>query len=165
MTAELLADIGLWLLAAGIIATGIVGLVLPAIPGPPLLFAGLWMAAWLEGFAHVGFWTLSILGLLAAAAQIADFIAGALGAKQFGASKKAVWMSILGAFVGIFFGIIGLILGPFIGAMIGELSSGRNLQQAGNAGVGATVGLMIGTAAKIAFGIAMISVFAFMRLT
>lgn len=163
MTAELLADIGLWLLAAGIIATGIVGLVLPAIPGPPLLFAGLWMAAWLEGFTHVGFWTLSILGLLAAAAQIADFIAGALGAKRFGASKKAVWMSILGAFVGIFFGIIGLILGPFIGAMIGELSSGRNLQQAGNAGVGATVGLIIGTAAKIAFGIAMVSIFAFMR--
>lgn len=163
MTAELLADIGLWLLAAGIIATGIIGLVFPAIPGPPLLFAGLWLAAWLEGFYHVGFWTLSILGLLAAAAQIADFIAGALGAKKFGASQKAVWMSILGAIVGIFFGIIGLILGPFIGAMIGELSSGRNLQQAGNAGVGATIGLIIGTAAKIAFGIAMISIFVFMR--
>nr|MBV6628650.1 DUF456 domain-containing protein [Oceanococcus sp. HetDA_MAG_MS8] len=155
---------GLWLLALGIIATGIVGLVFPAIPGPPLLFAGLWMAAWMEDFYHVGFWTLTILALLGAAAQIADFIAGALGAKKFGASQKAVWMSILGAFVGIFFGIIGLILGPFIGAMIGELSSGRNLQQAGNAGVGATVGLILGTAAKIAFGIAMLSIFAFVRL-
>ncbi len=164
MSMELLVELGWWLLAASIIAAGLVGLVMPAIPGPPLLFAGLWVAAWIEGFVHVGFWTLVTLGVLAAGAQLADFVAGALGAKKFGASRKAVWMSVLGAFVGIFFGLPGLILGPFIGAMIGELTSGRNLQQAGNAGVGATLGLVVGTAAKIAFGVAMLGVFIFVRL-
>lgn len=155
----------LWLGALSLIATGLFGMVFPAIPGPPLLFAGLLMAAWIEDFVHVGAWTLSVLGLLALVAVIADFIAGALGAKKFGASGRAVLGATLGAVVGLFFGLIGLIIGPFAGAVLGELSSGRNLDAASRAGLGATLGLLIGTAAKIAIGIIMLAVFLFMRLT
>ncbi|ORE87401.1 hypothetical protein ATO7_10177 [Oceanococcus atlanticus] len=163
--AELLSAILLWAGAATLITLGLIGLVFPAIPGPPLLFGGLWMAAWMEDYVHVGLWTLVILGLLTLLGVLADFVAGALGAKRFGASGLSVLGATLGAIVGIFFGLIGLLIGPFAGAVIGELMSGRTLDAAGRAGVGATIGLLIGTAAKLATGIMMVGIFLFMRLT
>lgn len=155
----------LWGGALTLIALGVIGLVFPAIPGPPLLFGGLWMAAWIEDYVHIGMWTLIVLGLLALLGVLADFIAGALGAKRFGASGLSVLGATLGAIVGIFFGIIGLLIGPFAGAVIGELMSGRTLDAAGRAGVGATIGLLVGTAAKLATGIMMVGIFLFVRLT
>lgn len=154
----------LWILACLLIAAGLAGLVLPALPGPLLLFAGLWMAAWAESFVHVGAATLAILGVLAAMALLADFVAGAFGARRYGASARSVTGAALGAIVGIFFGLPGLILGPFIGAVIGELSMRRGLAASGRAGWGATVGVALGTAAKLAFGIAMVGLFLGVRL-
>lgn len=164
MPPELLT-LSLWLIAALIIVVGLIGLVMPAIPGPPILFGGLLMAAWIEDFAQVGWITLSLLGLLAIIAVITDFVAGALGAKRFGASGLAVLGATLGAIIGIFFGLIGLLIGPFVGAVLGELSSGRTLDAASRAGIGATIGLLLGTAAKLALGIVMIGLFAFVRFT
>ncbi len=160
-----LTGVLLWLACASLIGAGLFGLVFPAIPGPPLLFAGLWMAAWLEEFVHVGLYTLCALGLLAVLAVVADFIAGALGAKKFGASGRAVLGATLGAIIGLFFGLPGLLVGPFAGAVLGELSSGRSMDAAGRAGVGATLGLLVGTAAKLALGIMMLALFLFVRLT
>ena len=163
------ADLGgailLWAAALTLIGVGLIGLVFPAIPGPPLLFGGLWMAAWIEDFLHVGLWSLIVLGMLALLGVLADFVAGALGAKRFGASGLSVLGATLGAVVGIFFGLIGLLIGPFAGAVIGELLSGRTLDAAGRAGIGATIGLLVGTAAKLATGIMMLAIFLFMRLT
>ena len=164
-TGEWLSALLLWGSAITLICLGLVGLVFPAIPGPPLLFAGLWMAAWIEDYQHVGTGSLIALGLLAALGVLADFVAGALGAKKFGASGLSIFGATLGAIVGIFFGPVGLILGPFIGAVIGELMSGRTMDAAGRAGVGATIGLLIGTAAKLAVGVMMLALFLFMRLT
>lgn len=155
----------LWGGALTLIGLGVFGLVFPAIPGPPLLFGGLWMAAWIESYQHVGLGSLIVLGVLAGLGVLADFVAGALGAKKFGASGLSIFGATLGAIVGIFFGIIGLLLGPFIGAVIGELASGRNIDAASRAGVGATIGLLIGTAAKLAVGVMMVALFLFMRLT
>ncbi len=155
----------LWLAALGLIGIGLVGLVFPAIPGPPLLFAGLLMAAWIEDFEHVGFFTLCALGLLALVGVLADFIAGALGAKKFGASGRSVFGATIGAIVGLFFGLPGLIIGPFAGAVLGELSTGRSMEAASRAGFGATLGLVVGTAAKLAIGIIMLMVFGFVRLS
>jgi hypothetical protein len=138
--------------------------VLPALPGPPLLFAGLLAAAWAEDFVHVGTGTLVALGAMAALAYVVDFIAGAFGARRYGASGRAMIGAALGAVVGIFFGLVGVLLGPFIGAVIGELSAQNNLHAASRAGVGATIGLLLGTAAKLALGFAMIGVFLVMRL-
>lgn len=162
---DLIINLALWAGAITLIGLGLVGLVFPAIPGPPLLFGGLWMAAWIEDYLHVGTGTLIALGVLALLGIIADFIAGALGAKKFGASGLAVFGATIGAIVGIFFGVIGLILGPFIGAVAGELASGRAMHEASRAGVGATVGLLVGTAAKLAVGVMMLGLFLFMRLT
>ena len=152
-----------WIIAILLVAAGLAGLVLPALPGPLLLFAGLLMAAWAEQFVHVGTWTLVVLAVMAALASLADFVAGAFGAKRYGASPRSVAGAALGAIVGIFFGLPGLLLGPFIGALLGELSARRDLAAAGRAGWGATVGLVLGTAAKLALGFAMVGLFLVVR--
>lgn len=155
----------IWILAVLLVVGGLLGLVLPALPGPLLLFAGLLLAAWAEAFVHVGAKTLTVLGVMAALALLADFIAGALGASRYGASGRSVAGAALGALAGLFFGLPGLLLGPFIGALLGELSARRDLVAASRAGVGATIGLIVGTAAKLALGIAMIGVFLVVRFT
>jgi uncharacterized protein YqgC (DUF456 family) len=154
------ATTAILLLAAACAALGFAGLVLPGLPGAPLLFAGLWLAAWAEGFAHVGRGTLVALAVLAAATWAVDFAAGALGAKRFGASRRAAAGAAIGAVVGLFLGLPGLVLGPFLGAVLGELSAERGLRDASRAGVGATLGLAIGLAAKMALGVTMIVLFA-----
>jgi uncharacterized protein len=153
----------IWLCAVLLIAAGLVGLVLPALPGPLLLFAGLWMAAWAEDFTFVGMTTLIILGVLTVIASLADYVAGAFGARRYGASARSVWGATWGALIGIFFGIPGLLLGPFIGAAIGELSAQRSISDAGRAGWGATIGLALGIAAKLALGITMLGLFLTVR--
>jgi uncharacterized protein YqgC (DUF456 family) len=158
------ATLLLWLLAAILVLAGLVGLLLPVIPGVPLVFAGLLVAAWAEDFAYVGTGTLALLAVLVVLAYIVDFAATALGAKRFGASRRAVVGAALGAVVGIFFGLPGILLGPFIGAVIGELSAQRGLRDAGRAGLGATLGLVLGVAAKLALAFSMLGVFATARL-
>jgi uncharacterized protein YqgC (DUF456 family) len=153
----------LWTIAVVMVIAGLAGLVLPALPGPLLLFAGLFAAAWAEAFVHVGTKTIIALGLLALLASLADFVAGAFGAKRYGASPRSVTGAAIGAFVGIFFGLAGLVLGPFVGALLGELADRRDLVAAGRAGWGATLGLVIGTAAKIALGFTMIGLFLLVR--
>ncbi len=154
----------LWVLAVVLVAAGLIGLVFPALPGPPLLFAGLLVAAWAEGFAYVGTWTLVVLGLMAALMIAVDFAAGALGAKGFGATKHAAIGAAFGAVVGIFFGIPGILLGPFVGAVCGELLADRSFQDASVAGIGATIGLILGVAMKFALAFSMLGVFALVRL-
>ncbi|HUG98253.1 MAG TPA: DUF456 domain-containing protein [Gammaproteobacteria bacterium] len=153
----------IWILAAVLVVAGLAGLVLPALPGPLLLFAGLLVAAWAENFAHVGTATLIALGVMAALASLADFVAGALGARRYGASPRSVAGAALGAIVGLFFGLPGLLLGPFAGALLGELSARRDLLAASRAGWGATLGLILGTAAKVALGFAMVGLFLVVR--
>ena len=156
-------EILLWCIAVLLVATGIAGLVIPVLPGAPILFGGLFMAAWAEDFSHVGWATLTILGVMAILTYAVDFLAGAFGAKRFGASSRAVLGAAVGALVGIFFGIPGVLLGPFIGAVLGELSVRSDVRAAGMAGFGATLGLALGTAAKLALGFAMIGIFLVVR--
>lgn len=152
-----------WIGAGVLVVIGLIGLVLPGIPGAPLIFAGLLLAAWAESFTYVGLWTLVALGLLAILTYCVDFWATMFGAKKFGASKRAVIGALIGAVVGLFLGLPGVIFGPFIGAVIGELSAQRNLQQAARAGFGATVGLVLGAALKIAMALAMVGIFIVVR--
>jgi len=153
----------LWILAVILVVVGIGGLVLPALPGAPLLFGGLFVAAWAEGFRYVGAGTLTVLGVMAAASYGIDFAATALGARRFGASRRAIWGAAIGMLVGLFFGIPGILLGPFLGAVLGELSGRRSLPQAGRAGIGATLGLALGAAAKLALAFSMLGVFVVVR--
>jgi uncharacterized protein YqgC (DUF456 family) len=159
------ATIVLWIASGVLIAIGALGLMLPILPGAPLIFIGALLAAWAEDFAYLGPWSLTLLGVLTVLAVAVDFIAGAFGARRFGASARAVTGATIGAILGLFFGsIAGVIVGPFVGAVIGELSMRRNLAAAGRAGMGAALGLALGTAAKLAIAFAMIGVIIVMRL-
>jgi uncharacterized protein len=151
--------IALTILAVVLIVLGIAGTVLPAMPGVPLVFGGLLLAAYADGFHNVGVITLIVLGVLTLIAMTVDYLAAALGAKRVGASGKAIAGAAIGTLVGIFFALPGLILGPFIGAVIGEYIARRNLEQAGRAGIGTWLGLLIGTAVKIAVVFTMLGVF------
>jgi uncharacterized protein YqgC (DUF456 family) len=149
----------LLVLAGLLVAVGLVGTVLPAIPGVPLIFLGLFVAAWAEGFQHVGTATITVLGVMALVAYGVDLAAGALGAKKFGASRLAVVGAMVGAVVGLFMGIPGVLIGPFVGAAAGELVARRDLLQAGRAGFGTWLGLVVGAAVKIAISFSMVAVF------
>ena len=138
-------------------------MVLPAVPGPALLFAGFLVGAWAEDFRYIGIETLSVLGVLAVLAYIADFVAGSLGASRYGASRRAAIGAAVGALVGIFLGPVGLLLGPFAGAVLGELLAEKGLRDASRAGFGATLGMLVGTVAKLALGFTMLGLFILMR--
>lgn len=153
----------LWTLGTLFVLVGIAGLVLPALPGPPLLFVGFLLAAWADNFVYVGFKTIVILGVLTLLTYGVDLWATMFGARRFGASKRAVIGALVGLVVGFFLGFPGLLFGPFIGAVIGELLFRRDLQAAARAGFGATVGLALGAALKLALAFSMIGIFLFVR--
>jgi hypothetical protein len=148
-----------WLLAVVLVLVGFAGILLPALPGTVLIFAGLWLAAWADGFTRVGMGTLVLIAVLGAASYSVDFVAAALGAQRVGASRRAMVGAALGTVLGLPFGLPGLILGPLAGAMIGEFSVHRDLSRAGRAGAAAWIGFAVGSAVKIALAFAMLAVF------
>lgn len=153
----------LWILSAVLTVTGLAGMLMPLIPGAPLLFLGLLFGAWADNFQYVGLWTLLLLALLTVLTYLIEFFAAALGAQKYGGSRRAMWGAVLGGFIGIGFSIPGIILGPFVGAVLGELSLQRTLDQASRAGFGTVVGMALGIAGKLAIGLAMIGLFLTMR--
>lgn len=153
-------DVLLWILAAVLVLVGLAGSVLPALPGVPLVFTGLFIAAWAGEFARVSWPTLLLLGLLTLLSFVIDFAATALGAKRVGATRLAIIGALLGTLAGVFLGLPGLIIGPFLGAVIGELLSHGQAQQATRAGLATWMGLLFGTLAKLALVFTMLGVFA-----
>jgi uncharacterized protein YqgC (DUF456 family) len=145
--------------AALLVIVGLVGTVVPVLPGVLLVFGGLFLAAWAEGFARVGAAGLTIIGILAALGFAADFVASLLGAKRVGASPRALLGATVGGIVGIFFGIPGLLLGPFVGAVLGELWARGGLAKAGKVGIGTWLGLLAAAVAKVVIAFAMIATF------
>ena len=154
----------LWtVLAVVLVIVGIAGTLLPALPGIPLVFGGLLLAAWADGFDHVGGWTIGVLAALTLASFAIDLLATALGAKRVGASRMALVGATVGTFAGLFAGIVGIFIGPFVGAVAGELLHRRRLADMGHAtrvGVGTWVGLLLGTVLKLVLAFAMVGVFA-----
>jgi uncharacterized protein len=149
----------LLLLGGLLVLAGLAGTILPALPGTPLVFVGLLVAAWAEGFDKVGWITLTILALLTIFSFVIEIMATSMGAKRVGASWKAMLGAGIGTIVGLFFGIPGLLLGPFVGAVLGEYIALRDWGQAGKVGFGTWLGLLFGTAAKIALSFAMVGIF------
>ena len=150
-----------FVLAGVLIVAGFVGSIVPALPGVPLVFAGMWLAAWADHYAHIGIFTLIVLGALCVIALIIDAVAQLLGARRVGASAWALWGAAIGALAGLLFGLPGLLLGPFCGALIGELVRGSQLKKALGVGVGTLLGLIFGTLAKLALCFTMLGIFVF----
>jgi uncharacterized protein YqgC (DUF456 family) len=148
-----------WILSLALIFLGIAGIILPLLPATPLIFAGMYVIAWQQGFQTVGGYTMIALGVLALLAIVLDYLAGALGAKAVGASKHAVWGATAGAVFGILGGPVGLILGPLVGAAAGEFYATRQTWQAGKVGIASWLGVVLGAIAKIGIVFAMLAIF------
>ncbi|HZX72688.1 MAG TPA: DUF456 domain-containing protein [Rhodanobacter sp.] len=152
-------DIALYILAGLLMLGGLAGSVLPILPGIPMVFGGIWLAAAVDGYRHLGLWWLLIIGALGALGVIVDFVAGALGARRVGASPRALWGATIGTIVGIFFGIPGLLFGPFVGALLGELASGTSVLRSTHVGIGTWLGLLFGTLLKLMLSFLMVGLF------
>jgi uncharacterized protein YqgC (DUF456 family) len=152
-------DTLLYIIAAALIAGGLVGAVVPVVPGIPLIFGGIWLIAGVDHYRHLGLWWLLSIALLGLAGLLMDLVAGALGAKRVGASRRAIWGALLGTLIGIFFGIPGLVLGPFLGAVLGELADGNSVLRSAHVGVGTWIGLVFGAIIKLVVSMTMVSLF------
>jgi len=149
----------LWIAAVALIAIGVAGTILPALPGVTLVFAGILLAAWIDDFARIPVWLVVILGVLTAIAWVIDYFAAAAGAKKAGASKLAIVGAMIGTVAGVFTGLWGLLFMPLVGAAVGEFVAQRDLRRAGTVGVATWLGLLVGTAMKVAIVFAMIGIF------
>lgn len=155
-----------YVLAVVMMLVGIAGTVLPALPGLPLVFAGMLLAAWAGSFEQVGGWIMAVLALLTLLSLGIDFMATALGAKRVGASRPALVGAVLGTFAGLLFGIVGIFVGPFVGALLGELVwlrrvGRRELGQATKVGLGTWLGIVVGTVLKMGLAFVMVGLFVF----
>ena len=141
-------------------ALGLVGVVLPAIPGLPMLWLGVLIYGWATGFQAVTVGTVVLTGIIALVGMALDFLAGVLGAKTFGAS----WYGVLGALLGGIIGFVvtsvpGLFVGSFIGAWLGEYLKYQRTSSATMAGFGTITGIIFGMVLKIIFALLIIGIF------
>lgn len=144
--------------AALLVLTGLAGVVLPALPGIPLMFGGLLMAAWLDGFAHIGGITLGILGALTVLSLLIELAASVVGAQRVGASTLALTGAAIGTVLGLFGGLIGLLFAPLAGAAIGEYIARRDALQAARVGLATWLGMLFAAIAKVAIAFMMLGV-------
>lgn len=144
---------------AALFLAGLVGSVVPWMPGPLFILAGAVVWAFATDFQALGWGRLAILAALAVLSFLLDFLAGAIGARRYGASRWGVVGAILGAVVGLFLGPLGLIAGCVVGAVAGELARGADLAGGVRSGLGALVGLLAGLLADLVLAITMIGLF------
>lgn len=136
-------------LGSALIVAGLVFATLPALPGIPLIFAGIWLVAAGDDYRHLGKWWLIAIGVIGCVGVAADLLAAAFGAKRVNASKRAIWGAVIGTIVGLFFGIAGVLVGPFLGAVVGELASGSSVTRSADVGFGTWIGLIVGMLVKL----------------
>jgi uncharacterized protein len=141
----------LWL-AAGVIliVLGLAGLLLPLLPGMPLIFLGALAIAAADGFTRVGYLSLALIAILAVIGSVLDHVAGVLGAKRSGASRWGFAGAVIGLIVGLPFGLPGLVLGPAAGAAVLEFARDQELRRAARASTGVLIGFVLGTIVKYA---------------
>ena len=144
-----------WAGALILIVLGFAGTIVPAIPGLPMIAAGGWLIGWAGNYEKVGLWTIVVLAVLAVIGVVVDSVAQTAGAQKAGASKAGIIGSIVGTIAGIPMGLFGIFVMPLIGAAIGEFWAKRDLMHAGRVGIGTWIGMIIGTAVKVALAFTM----------
>ena len=133
------------------IISGLLGCVIPILPGTPLSYVGLLLLHFTER-AHFSSRFLIIMAVVTVVVYAIDYMIPIWGTKKFGGSKRGVWGSIIGLFIGLFFapfGLISIIIGPFVGAVIGELTAGKDSSTALRSGFGSFMGFLGGTLLKL----------------
>jgi len=140
-----------FLIGCGILLSivGILGCVLPLLPGPPMNYIALLLLHFTAKFQfNTKF--LVIWAVISSLVVLADYFIPVWGTKKFGGSKQGIWGSVIGLVIGLFFfPPFGIIIGPFVGAVVGELVGGKDSGAALKSGVGSFVGFMAGTLLKL----------------
>jgi uncharacterized protein YqgC (DUF456 family) len=149
----------LWIGAVLMIVVGIAGTVLPALPGVVLVFAGIVLAAWIDGFTVISGWTIGLLSVLTVIGFAVDYVAQLMSARRAGATPLGIAGAAVGTVAGIFTGLIGLLFMPLLGAAIGEFIAHRDALRAGRVGVATWVGLLVGAVLKLAIVFTMTGIF------
>ncbi|HEY2344975.1 MAG TPA: DUF456 domain-containing protein [Xanthomonadaceae bacterium] len=149
-----------YIASAVLIVLGIIGTAV-LLPGVPVVFAGMLLAAWADDFRVIPVWAVVVLAVLTLLAIAVDSVASLLGAKRVGASRLAIAGAAAGTIVGLFFGLPGLLFGPFLGAIGGELLHGRDLDHATRVGMGTWIGMIVGMLFKLVLVFAMLGIFLF----
>ena len=136
-------------LAVILLIVGIVGSVLPVLPGPPLSWLGLLVLKFIPWVSlHLSWSVIVVVGLFTLLVAILDNLLPIWSTKRIGGSKMVVWGSGIGFVAGFWFGTLGIILGPFVGALLGGLLSGSHIKAALKHASGALIGLFAGIVLK-----------------
>ena len=141
--------------------TGLVGTLLPVMPGAPVIWLGMLVYGFIAGFENLGTYFFLIQALLALSVMGVDYLFTALGSRYFGGSKAALWGAAGGLLVGLFFFPVGLLIGPFLGAAMADILFRRNADQAVKSGIGASLGFWSALPIKLALEAVMITWFIF----
>ncbi|MDQ6911632.1 MAG: DUF456 family protein [Verrucomicrobiota bacterium] len=146
-----------WLLTIFLMALGLLGTVLPVIPGTTIILAAAVIHRAMVG-AEVGasWWCIGGLVVLTLLSYALDLVSSYFGAKYFGATKWGVIGAAIGVVVGLFTGFVTLLFAPVLGAIIGEVIAGKRLVSAGKAGWGTLLGNLAGMVGKLAIGFGMV---------
>ena len=147
-------------LALAVMLAGLIGSIVPALPGTPLILVAAVGHRLYFGATSVSNLMLVVLVILTLLSVALDFLAGMLGAKKFGATWRGALGAVIGGIIGLFFSLPGIIIGPFLGAMLFEMMGGQDYHKAANAGLGPMLGLFLGVVAKFSIGVMMMILFA-----
>jgi len=145
-----------------LIAVGVIGTIVPVLPGTVIIFAGMLLYWWGVGFAVPAVAILWWLSGLTVASLGVDYLAGIYGAKRFGASRAGVWGGVVGALVGIVIPppLVGIVIGTFVGTVVAEMVwGGADHTRALRSGAGSALGFLGGTLIKVVIALVMIILF------
>ncbi len=131
---------------------GLIGSVLPILPGPPLSFIGLFLLALVKNFSPpLTPARVLLLGIVTILMVAMDYVLPLLGAKRYGSSKWGVWGSVLGMLIGMFLSPLAVLLGSFFGAVVAEWLAGKTKGESFRAGWGVMVGTLFATIVRLGF--------------
>lgn len=137
------------ILAGILLLVGLIGTVLPVLPGPPIAWAGL-LAAHFSSYSQIEIWILIATGIAAVFVTVIDNIFPSVMTKKAGGSKAATLGCTIGLIVSFFLGPIFILIAPFAGAFIGEMiHDSSDAKRALKAAFGAFKGFLLGTGLKI----------------
>ena len=145
-------DVFLAILGTICIIIGVLGSLLPILPGPPISYAGVLLLHFTR-YAQYSTRFLILFAILTAVVAVLDYVIPIWGTKKFGGSKYGTWGATIGVVVGIFMGPVGMVVGPFIGAVVGEMIYGKKSNEAFRAGLGSFIGFITGTLMKIVLSV------------
>jgi uncharacterized protein len=149
----------LWILSAALILAGLVGTVLPVLPGTIFVLGGIVLGAWIDDFSRVSMTTVVVVSVLALLAWGFEYVAGLMGAQKAGASKQALLGAAVGTVLGLFMGLVGVLFMPLVGATVGEYLAQKDQKRAVKVGIATWVGIMVGLIAKVVLAFIMVGIF------